>query len=121
MISVTKIREQLIVRQCVRELSKKTPILERTPAPIGKPGGPGLWHVKGMEMPPYFQNVRNALIRNGKSVAIASAITWGAMRKWSAGGGNVHPEVRKAAQETLAKLKLKEGIAHALRAKNGGR
>ena len=106
---------QLRIRQCVIELSKKTPMLERTPAPIGDPNGPGLWHVKGMQMPPYFQQVRNALIRSGHSVAGASAITWGAMRKWAAGGGNVHPEVRKAAADTLAKLKVKEAVAHAQR------
>lgn len=109
---MTKTIEQLITRKLVVEFSKKTAALEVTPAPIGKPGGPGLWHVNGMEMPPYFQQVRNALIRSGHSVAAASAITWSSMRKWSAGGGNVHPEVRKAAQETLAKLKLKEAIAH---------
>lgn len=103
---------QLKARQRVVELSKKTAMLERTPAPIGDPNGPGLWHVKGMQMPPYFQQVRNALIRNGRSVAGASAITWGAMRKWAAGGGNVHPEVRKAAAKTLAMLSAKEAVAH---------
>lgn len=119
-IDLSQLRDQLIVRGLILELSKKTAALERTPAPIGKPGGPGLWHVKGMEMPPYFQNVRNALIRNGHSVAGASAITWGAMKRWATGGGNVHPEVRKAAVETLGKLKVKEGIAHAQRASKGG-
>jgi hypothetical protein len=95
------------------ELSAKTAALEVTPAPIGKPNGPGLWFVKGMQMPPYFQNVRNALIRSGHDVGSASAITWGAMRRWAVGGGNVHPEVRDAARKTLASLKVKEGIAHA--------
>ena len=94
------------------ELSAKTPTLAVTPAPIGKPNGPGLWHVKGMQFPPYFQNVRNALIRNGHSVATASQITWGAIRRWARGGGNVHPEVRAAAREALASIAGKEARAH---------
>lgn len=98
------------------ELSAQTPRLAATPAPIGKLGGPGLWWVKGMGFPPYFQNVRNALIRAGHSKADASRITFGAMRRWAAGGGNVHPEVRAAAAAALASIKVKAGIAHAKRA-----
>lgn len=95
------------------ELSAKTPTLAVTPAPIGKPNGPGLWHVKGMEFPPYFQNVRNALKRNGHSTADASRITWGAIRRWARGGGHVHPEVRSAARAALASIAGKEARAHA--------
>lgn len=95
------------------QLSKQTPALEVRPGPIGKPDGPGLWRVKGMGFPPYFQNVRNALIRNGHSVASASMITWGAIRRWARGGGNVHPEVRTAARRALASIASKEARAHA--------
>ncbi|HEV2174254.1 MAG TPA: hypothetical protein VGR71_11840 [Nitrospira sp.] len=95
------------------DLSKQTPMLEVRPGPIGKTGGPGLWHVKGMGFPPYFQNVRNALIRNGHSTATASQITWGAIRRWARGGGNVHPEVRTAAKRALASIAGKEARAHA--------
>lgn len=95
------------------ELSAKTPTLAVTPAPIGKPNGPGLWHVKGMQFPPYFQQVRNALIRSGHSTATASQITWGAIRRWARGGGNVHPEVRAAARSALASIAGKEARAHA--------
>lgn len=100
------------------ELSAETPRLAATPAPIGKPDGPGLWHVKNMQLPPYFQNVRNALMRSGHSVAQASQITWGAIRRWARGGGHVHPEVRSAAREALASLSSKEARAHAQRAEH---
>lgn len=95
------------------DLSAQTAALEVTPAPAGKPGGPGLWRVKGMELPPYFQNIRNALIRDGHTPADAYQLTWGAIRRWAAGGGNVHPEVRAAAVRALADLKAKAAIAHA--------
>src|SRR6185437_4237586 len=95
------------------ELSAQTPRLAVEPHSIGKPGGPGLWRVKGMGFPPYFQNVRNALIRNGHSTADASRITWGAIRRWARGGGHVHPEVRSAARSALATIADKEARAHA--------
>lgn len=101
------------------ELSKETGRLSVSPAPIGKPGGPGLWKVKGMGFPPYFQNVRNALIRNGHSVAEASQITWAAIRRWArkqkTGGerGHVHPEVAAAARAALAGIAKDSARAHA--------
>jgi hypothetical protein len=100
------------------ELSKQTPRLSVTPAPIGKYG---LWHVKGMQFPPYFQNVRNALMRNGHSVAEASAITWKAIRSWARGQktggerGKIHPEVRAAARKALAGIAADSARAHAQR------
>jgi hypothetical protein len=95
------------------EMSADTARLAVTPAPIGQPGGPGAYHVKGMEFPPYFQNVRNALIRAGHSEGSATAITWGSVRKWAAGSGNVHPEVRAAAVKALAGLAAMSARAHA--------
>lgn len=104
------------------ELSKETPRLAATPAPIGKYG---LWHVKGMQFPPYFQNVRNALMRNGHSVAEASEITWKAIRSWAAkkttGGekGHIHPEVVEAARQALAGIARDQARAHAQHAEHG--
>lgn len=66
-----------------------------------------------MQLPPYFQNVRNALIRSGHTEADAYRITWGAIRRWARGGGKAHPEVVAAAQSALADLKAKSAIAHA--------
>jgi hypothetical protein len=101
------------------DLSAETGTLAVTPAPAGKPGGPGLWKVKGMELPPYFQNIRNALIRSGHSPADAYRITWGAIRRWAAGGGKVHPEVRAAAAKALADLAAKSAVAHSQHANDG--
>jgi hypothetical protein len=80
------------------DMSARTAMLERTPAPRGRPGGPGLYGVKGMGHTAYEQQIVKALIEKrgmppGKAYAIARA----AIRKWSRGGGHVHPEVRAAA------------------------
>lgn len=98
----------------VIELSARTATLEVTPAPYGKPGGPGLYDVKGLEHTPYFQNVVQALMaKRGMDKGRASAIAYGALRKWSRGGGNVHPEVRAAAAGALAGEKAAGAIAKA--------
>lgn len=68
---------------------------------------------------PYFQNVRNALIRSGHTPADAYRITWGAIRRWARGGGKAHPEVVAAAQAALADLAAKSAIAHS-HANEGG-
>jgi hypothetical protein len=92
----------------VIELSAKTAGLESTPAPRGKPGGPGLYHVAGQEHTAYFQNVVKALIeKRGMPPAKAYAVAYGALRKWSKGGGGVHPEVSAAATGSLAGEKAK--------------
>lgn len=79
------------------DLSAQTARLAVTPAPRGRPGGPGLYDVKGMGHTPYLQQIVKALIQKrgmppGKAYAIARA----AIRKWSRGGGHVHPEVQAA-------------------------
>jgi 2'-5' RNA ligase len=101
-------------------LSADTARLAVTPSPAGKPGGPGLYHVKGMSLPPYFQHVRDALIRSGHPPAVAYAITWGAIRRWARGGGKAHPEVVAAAQAALADLAAKSAVAHAHANETGG-
>lgn len=85
------------------ELSARTAMLERTPAPRGRPGGPGLYDVPGMGHTPYFQQVVKALIeKRGMPPDRAYRVAWGALRRWRAGGGNVHPEVRAASAGALA-------------------
>jgi hypothetical protein len=91
-------------------LSARTAALEVTPHPNGKPGGPGLYGKAGNKHSDYFEQIVHALMtKRGMSQAQASAIAWSRLRKWSAGGGKVHPEVRAAAgkalgQEQAAKL-----------------
>ena len=103
------------VAASVVELSAKTAALEVTPAPRGKPGGPGLYDVKDLQHTPYFQNVVKALIeKRGMPPGKAYAIAYGALRKWSRGGGHVHGEVRAAATGALAGEKAKGAMAKAI-------
>ena len=80
------------------ELSAKTAMLEATPAPRGKPGGPGLYDVRGMGHTDYVQQIVKALIeKRGMDPHRAYAVARGAIRRWMRGGSGVHPEVRAAA------------------------
>jgi hypothetical protein len=83
------------------EKSAETPSLAAHHAPIGRAG---IWHSKNppLQFPAYYQNVRNALIRAGHSESEAHAIALNALRRWAAGGGHVHDEVRQAARNALA-------------------
>lgn len=92
------------------ELSAQTGRLAATPAPYGRPGGPGLYGVRGNKHSDYFEQIVKALMeKRGMDKGRASAVAWGVLRKWSRGGGHVHPEVRAAAAGALAK----EGEARA--------
>jgi hypothetical protein len=96
------------------EMSAETGRLASTPAPRGKPGGPGLYGVRGNMHSPYMQQIVKALIeKRGMDPGKAYAIAWEAMRKWSKGGGKVHPEVRAAAAGGLGLEKVAEARAHA--------
>jgi hypothetical protein len=95
------------------ELSARTAMLERTPAPRGRPGGPGLYHVKGMGHTDYLQQIVKALIeKRGMPPGKAYAIARGAIRKWQRGGGHVHPEVRAAAGRAEAGELQRQARAH---------
>lgn len=95
------------------------------PEPIGKPGGPGLWHVKGMQLPPYVQHLAHHLIgKYGESRGIAMAK--GIVAKWAKGvnpGGKhptkTHPDVRAAAGKAIAQWEEKRARAHAQSAEHG--
>jgi hypothetical protein len=96
------------------ELSARTAMLERTPAPRGRPGGPGLYDVKGLGHTAYLQQIVKALIdKRGMEPGKAYAIARGAIRKWMRGGGHVHPEVRAAAGRAEAGELAKQARAHA--------
>lgn len=97
------------------ELSAKTGTLAITPHPFGSPSGPGLWHQKGMQLPPYVQNIAHALLRTGraKSEGQAIAMARAATKRWMSGGGHVHPEVRAAAAASDAQWRAKQARAHA--------
>jgi hypothetical protein len=94
------------------EFSAKTAALEVTPAPRGKPGGPGLYKAKGNMHSPYMQNLVKALIeKRGMDPGKAYAIAWSSMRKLSA--TSKHPEVRAASAGGLGLEKVAEARAHA--------
>jgi hypothetical protein len=97
------------------ELSAQTGRLATTPHPFGKPGGPGLWDVKGMELPPYIQNIARALLRTGraKNLSQAIAIAKGATNRWASGRGHVSPEVKAASSATNVDWDAKRARAHA--------
>lgn len=95
------------------ELSARTAMLERTPAPRGRPGGPGLYHVAGMGHTPYLQQIVKALIeKRGMPPDKAYKIARGAIRRWMHGGGHVHPEVRAAAGKAEAGEDARQARAH---------
>lgn len=95
------------------ELSARTAMLERTPAPYGKPGGPGLYGKAGNKHSDYFEQIVQALMRKrGMDKTTASKIAWGALKKWSRGGGKVHPEVVAASGRALGQEAAAGGHAH---------
>lgn len=87
--------------------------------PTVPPGGPGLFHVKGMELPPYIQHLWFHLVKEyGKQKAYGVAV--GVVKKWAAGinpGGKhptkTHADVRAAAAKNVAEWEQKRATAHA--------
>ena len=84
--------------------SAQTPELASQHHPLGTHG---LWHTPSrkvpvrQQLPAYHQNIAHALMRNGMSESQAIATAINATRRWAAGKGKVHPEVRQAAQAAL--------------------
>lgn len=95
------------------ELSAKTPILSSVHRPLGRPGGPGLFHTKGLQLPAYIQNIAHALMRSGRPKSMAIAIAIGTVKRWARGGGDVHPEVRAAAAKAVAEWEAARARARA--------
>jgi hypothetical protein len=90
-----------------------------THEPIGKPGGPGVWGMKGKQYPAYFQHIRNDLIQAGHPEAEAHSLAWGILRNFAAGhdgkGNRVSPEVQAKAVAALAEMKKLQAQAKATR------
>jgi uncharacterized small protein (DUF1192 family) len=96
------------------ELSAQTGALSSIHRPFGKPGGPGLWHDQGLELPAYIQNIAHALLRTGraKTLSQAIAIAKAATSRWEK-GKNTSPEVRAASAKTNAEWEADRAKAHA--------
>lgn len=86
--------------------------------PTVPPGGPGLFHVKGLHLPPYVQHLYKHLVgRYGKEKAYGVAV--GVVKKWAAGtnpGGKhptkTHADVRAAAGRNVAEWEADRAKAH---------
>lgn len=74
--------------------------------PIGKPGGPGLWHHKGLQLPAYIQHVATDLMGQGHDESRAIEMAVGIVKNWAEGhdghGNKVHPDVQAAAAKNIA-------------------
>jgi len=95
----------------VADLSAETGRLAVTPAPYGKPGGPGLYGVKGNKHSDYEEQVVQALMRRGMDKGKATAIARSSIRKWMA--KSKHPEVRAAAGMAEGQEIAAQARAHA--------
>jgi hypothetical protein len=103
-------------------LTPETPEASTVPEPTVPPGGPGLFHIKGRELPPYVQHLWHHLAaKYGKHKAYGMAV--GIVKKWAAGtapggkkGGkprHTHPDVRAAAAKNVAQWEKDKADAHA--------
>jgi len=100
------------------KFTPRTPEASTVPQPTVPPGGPGLFHVKGLELPPYVQHLYKHLVgRYGKHDAYRVAV--GVVKKWAAGvnpGGRhptkTHPDVRAAAAKNVAEWEKDKAAAH---------
>jgi len=95
----------------------ETPIVSTVHNPFGSPAGPGLFRVKGLQLPAYIQNVAHAFARSGlpESEAIRRAV--GVVQDWAAGRtpngkGHVHPDVQAAAARAIAEWEAAKAAAH---------
>lgn len=94
-------------------MSEKTPMLATKHHKLGRPGGPGLFRDKNLQLPAYIQNIARALIRQGKPKSQAIQLALGAVERWKNGGDNVSPEVRAAAATAWAQWEAAKAKARA--------
>lgn len=85
--------------------------------PLGKPGGPGLFGLKGEELPAYVQNVRDEMMKNGAGEDKATQMALGIVRDWAAGhdakGDKVSADVQAAAVKAMAQYDASRAKAKA--------
>jgi hypothetical protein len=101
-------REPKGTPRLVVKLTPRTPEASTVHEPTVPPGGPGLFHHKGLQLPAYVQHLWHHLApKYGKHRAYGMAI--GIVKKWAAGinpGGKhptrTHADVRAAAARNVA-------------------
>jgi hypothetical protein len=97
----------------VYKLTPRTAEASTVVQPTVPPGGPGLFHHKGLHLPPYVEHLYKHLVgRYGKHGAYRVAV--GVVKKWSQGinpggwktksgkGKRTHPDVQAAAARNVA-------------------
>jgi len=116
-------------KHCDAEVQASVALTPRTPEastvvkPTVPPGGPGLFHHKGLHLPPYIEHLWFHLVkRYGKHKAYGVAV--GVVKKWAKGinpggwktksgkGKRTHPDVRAAAARNVAEWERDRAIGH---------
>ena len=95
----------------VRE-SAQTAALSVTPSPFSA-STTSNWVARAGGLPSYIQNVAKGIMKSGKTESEAIAAAIGIVKRWAAGGENVHPEVRVAAAKALAEWEAKKAATDA--------
>lgn len=101
-------------------MSAETARLSATPAPLGKPGGPGLFKEKGNKLPNYIEQVAQGLMKHGRGRSEAIQMAIGVVKNWASGQGKVSPEVRAAASAAVAEWEALKAKARAKPNSGGG-
>lgn len=82
------------------------------PEPTGRPGGPGLWKHKGLELPAPIQRVAVAIMREkGLPRSEAIAIAVGAVKHFAV-GKQYSAKTRAAGAAGVADWEAKRALAH---------
>ncbi len=105
------------------KFTPRTAEASTVPEPTVPPGGPGLFHIKGRELPPYIQHLWHHLApKYGKHRAYGMAV--GIVKKWAKGvnpggwdtksgkGKRTHPDVQAAAARNVAEWEKDKADAH---------
>jgi hypothetical protein len=96
-------------------------------SPLGRPGGPGLFKVKGLTLPRYIRIVANGLMKKGVPKQRAIEMAVGLMYDWARGsnpggrGGKVTPKVQAAAAAALAEWQAAKARARSIPNKRSSR
>lgn len=105
------------------KLTPRTPEASTVPKPTRPPGGPGLFHIKGRELPPYIQHLWHHL-KDEYGPEKAYRVAVGVVEKWAKGihpggrkgkggkQGRVHPDVQAAAAKNVAQWEQDRADAH---------
>lgn len=102
----------------VMDFTPMTAVSSTVQHPFAKKSKSGLWHVTGMQLAPYIQNVAHALLRKGhaKNESEAIHMAYGIVKKWAQGkagnGKHVTPEVQAAAGRNVSDMDVKRMKAH---------